>query len=77
MNRSGLGTSGDTRRTYNEPNGAQTFEPDEEYSCDSQWTAFLWEDVQGNACFAPRLRKKLRFCANLRGENYPSKPALP
>jgi hypothetical protein len=31
MNRSGLGTSGDTLRTYKKFGGVQTFEPDEEY----------------------------------------------
>jgi hypothetical protein len=55
-------------RTYNESNGVQAIEPDEEYFCDSEWTAFLWEDFQGNTCFAPHLRKKLEFRPNLRGE---------
>jgi hypothetical protein len=77
MNRSRLGTAGDTFRTYKKFSGVQTFEPDEEYSCDREWRALLCEDFQGNACFAPRLRKNLQFHPNLHGENYRSNPALP
>jgi hypothetical protein len=77
INRSGLGTSGDTLRTYHKVNGAQTFEPDEEFFVMANGR-HLGTKISGKMPALPRTCAKiLPFRANLRTENRPLKPALP